>query len=480
MLLRVVPIRLVRAIVCSKSRSNPGFMPKLLRVLIVEDSEDDAFFTVQELARGGFEPEYERVDTLSALNSALDRQAWDVIISDHSLPGFTSLQALGLIKVRQCDIPFIIVSGVIGEETAVKAMKAGANDYVMKNAMGRLVPSIERELVEASNRRIRRQAEKALQRSQYDLNDFFENAPLSLHWTAPDGTILRVNAAELKMLGYEQREYLGHGVAEFFVDGYAAEDILRQLRGGESLHDYAARLRCRDGKVKEVLINANGLWDDGKFIRSRWFILDITDRKQYEQASAYLGAIVESSEDAIIGADLQGNIVSWNTGAARMYGYTAAEARGHPIRMLTPPSLPEESPDSFAEILNGEYVDRYETLRVLQNGEVIPVSVTPSPIKDSQGKIIGVSMIERDITRRKQEEQERLSLIQELSQALANVKSLRGLLPICASCKKIRDDHGYWNQLEAYLVEHAGAEFTHGICPDCKALVQAELETQPG
>jgi len=141
-------------------------MPKLLRVLIIEDSEDDMFFTVQELARGGFDPEYECVETLSSLDSALDRQVWDVIISDHSLPGFTSFQALELIKRRQCDTPFIIVSGVIGEETAVKAMKAGASDYVMKSALGRLVPSIERELGEASNRRVLRQAEKALRRSQ--------------------------------------------------------------------------------------------------------------------------------------------------------------------------------------------------------------------------------------------------------------------------------------------------------------------------
>jgi len=453
-------------------------MPKPLRVLIVEDSEDDAFFTVQELSRGGFEPEFERVETLTALKSALDRQGWDVIISDHSMPGFSSFDALDLLKARQGDVPFIVVSGVIGEEMAVKAMKAGASDYVMKNALGRLVPSIERELVEASNRRIRRQAEKALQRSQYDLNDFFENAPLSLHWTAPDGTILRVNAAELKMLGYAAQEYLGHSVAEFFVDRSLAKRALQQLRSGEVLHDYATRLRCRDGTIKEVLINANALWDDGKFIRSRWFTLDVTDRKQYEQVSAYLGAIVESSEDAIIGTDLEGNIVSWNAGAARMYGYTAEEARGSSIRILTPPSRPEESPDPFVQISNGRYVERYETFHARQDGEVVPVSVTPSPIKDTQGRIIGVSVIERDITKRKLEEQERLFLIQELSQALANVKSLRGLLPICASCKKIRDYRGYWNQLESYLAEHTQAEFTHGICPDCAAQVKEELKAQ--
>lgn len=454
-------------------------MPKLLRALIIEDSEDDMFFTVQELTRGGFDLAFERVETMAALDAALDRAAWDIVISDHSMPGFTSLQALDLIKFRQLDIPFIIVSGVIGEEIAVKAMKAGASDYVMKSALARLVPSIERELLEASNRRIRRQAEKALRRSQHDLNDFFENAPLALHWSAPDGTILRVNATELEMLGYSQQEYLGRSVTEFFVDKAAAENALRQLRGGESLVEFATQLRRKDGVVRDVLINANGLWDDEKFIRSRWFTLDVTDRRQYEQTSAFLGAIVESSEDAIIGTDLQGTIVSWNNGATRMYGYTAAEAKGRSIHMLTPPARPEESPESFGQVLSQQRVDRYETFRIRQDGQMISVSVTRSPIKDVQGRVIGVSAIERDIQRRKQEEQERLFLIQELSRTLANIKVLRGLLPICSSCKKIRDDHGYWNQLESYIADHTEAEFTHGICPECEARMKAQLTEDP-
>lgn len=449
-----------------------------LRVLFVEDSEDDMFFTVQELARSGFDPDYERVETLKDLDAALNKQVWDVIISDHSLPGFTSFQALELIKQRQYDIPFIVVSGMIGEETAVKAMKAGAADYVMKSSLARLAPSIEREMVEYSNRRIRRQAEKALRRSQYDLNDFFENAPLSLHWAAPDGAILRINTSALRMLGYSQQECLGHSIAEFFVDRSASETALRQLRDGQSIGDWPAQLRCKDGSVREVRINANGLWDDGKLVRSRWFTLDVTDRQKYEQASAYLGAIVESSEDAIIGTDLQGTILSWNEGAARMYGYTAAEARGKSIKMLAPPTRPEESAHNFTQFLERKNIDRYETFHLRKDGETIPVSVTRSPIKDSQGRIIGSSAIERDITLRKQEEQEKLLLIQELSRTLASVKTLRGLLPICASCKKIRDDHGYWKQLELYIGEHTEAEFTHGICPDCMARAKEEFETQ--
>jgi PAS domain S-box-containing protein len=265
-------------------------MPKQLRVLMVEDCEDDMFFALQELKRGGLHPEYERVDTLPALTAALDRQPWDVILCDHSLPGFTSFHALELLKHRQYDIPFIILSGVIGEETAVQAVKAGANDYVMKSAMSRLVPAVEREIREAANRRVGRQVEKALRRSQYELNDFFENAPFGLHWAGPDGVILRVNAAELEMLGYEPREFLGHNILEFFVDPDAAGASLQRLNDGKVIKDYETLFRCKNGTIKEVGVNANVHWDDDKFIRSRWFVQDITERRKYQRVVAMQAA----------------------------------------------------------------------------------------------------------------------------------------------------------------------------------------------
>src|SRR6478672_1543956 len=114
-------------------------MNKSLRVLMVEDSEDDAHFLVRELKRGGFEPVFERVETSKGLASALERQSWDIIISDHSMPGFGSLDALELVKGKELDVPFIVVSGAIGEDMAVKAMKAGASDYLMKSQLTRLV-----------------------------------------------------------------------------------------------------------------------------------------------------------------------------------------------------------------------------------------------------------------------------------------------------------------------------------------------------
>jgi len=120
-----------------------------LRVLSIEDSEDDTQLIMHELRRGGYEMTYERVETSEAMEAAINRQKWDVILSDHSMPHFSSFDALELLKRRRLDLPFIIVSGSIGEETAVSAMKVGALDYIVKSNLKRLVPVIERELKEA-------------------------------------------------------------------------------------------------------------------------------------------------------------------------------------------------------------------------------------------------------------------------------------------------------------------------------------------
>jgi len=137
-------------------------MGRLLRVLIVEDVERDAVLLVRELGRGGFDVAFERVETAEALSIALDRQAWDIIVSDYTLPTFGAPQALALVKERRIEIPFIIVSGTVDEETAVGAIRAGAHDFMAKGRLARLVPAIERELAEAALRAERSRLEQQL------------------------------------------------------------------------------------------------------------------------------------------------------------------------------------------------------------------------------------------------------------------------------------------------------------------------------
>ncbi len=139
-------------------------MAKPLRALIVEDSEDDALLVIRELERGGYAPIFERVETAEAMTAALKKQVWDIICSDYQMPHFNALEALKLLQQSGLDLPFMIISGTIGEDTAVATMKAGAHDYLMKGNLVRLVPTIGRELNDAQVRRQRRRAE-------YDLNE---------------------------------------------------------------------------------------------------------------------------------------------------------------------------------------------------------------------------------------------------------------------------------------------------------------------
>ena len=141
-------------------------MARPLRVLIVEDYEDDATLLLLELRRGGFDPVHTRVEDAAALRAALRDVAWDVVISDHVLPQFDSFTALKIVREERLDLPFIVVSGTVGEDVAVEVMKSGANDYLLKDSLIRLVPAIERELVEAESRRQRRRVEDQLRQAQ--------------------------------------------------------------------------------------------------------------------------------------------------------------------------------------------------------------------------------------------------------------------------------------------------------------------------
>jgi PAS domain S-box-containing protein len=149
----------------------------------------------------------------------------------------------------------------------------------------------------------RKRAEESLRRSERNLWDFFQNATVGLNWVGSDGVILRANRAELDMLGYAREEYVGHPIAEFHADPQVADDILRRLAAGETLSEYEAQLRHRDGTIRHVLISANVLWDKGRFVHTRCFTSDITDRKRLEDEVRHRGrefaTLVENSPDVI-------------------------------------------------------------------------------------------------------------------------------------------------------------------------------------
>jgi PAS domain S-box-containing protein len=316
----------------------------VLHVLMVEDDEADALLLLRELKQQHFTVVHQRVATKAALLAALKNWSWDAVIADCVLPQFSGLEALKCLRQLGLDLPFIMVSGIYGEEMAVEILKAGANDYLMKGNLSRLGPALERELEAAEDRRRHQRAEGAMQ---------------------------------------------------------------------------------------------------------------------------YLAAIVESSDDAIYGKNLDGFIVSWNPAAERIYGYSAEEIMGKSITGLFPLRRGEELLEIMATVRRGETVSLHDTERLHKSGKIIPMSVTVSPIKDRHGKIIGASVIGRDITRQKQAEWERQQLIESLNAKVKDIHALAGMLPICAACKRIRDDKGYWQKVDIYISEHSDVVFSHGLCPEC-------------
>jgi PAS domain S-box-containing protein len=137
----------------------------------------------------------------------------------------------------------------------------------------------------------RKKGEAALRHTEMELSDFFENATIGLHWIGPDGIVIRVNQAELDLLGYKREEYVGHQISEFHVEPKASDEILARLKTGEVLRDYEARMRCKDNSIKHVRINSSGYWEDGKFCHSCCFTRDITDRKRTESRLALQYAV---------------------------------------------------------------------------------------------------------------------------------------------------------------------------------------------
>jgi PAS domain S-box-containing protein len=177
-------------------------MPKTVHILLIEDNEDDAILEIDELSRGGFQVEYSLVQTRHELIHAMENASWDCIISDFSMPQFSGLEALVIVRETGKDIPFILVSGAIGEETAVAAMKGGAHDYIMKNNLKRLVPALERELREAEIRKQNKLAEETIRNERKLLRTLIDNLPDLIYFKDTSCRRIISNKADVLFRGF--------------------------------------------------------------------------------------------------------------------------------------------------------------------------------------------------------------------------------------------------------------------------------------
>ncbi len=183
--------------------------PKKLQVLVLEDSESDALIAIGNLAVAGFVPDFKRVETEQELERALKSGKWDVILADYNLPDYSALDALRLVQKHKLDIPFIVISGAIGDETAVSAMKAGAHDYLMKGNLARLAPVVTRELNEAKVRSNQRKQAEIARQTELRYRLLWESSPDAIILLNAEGMICLVNPATKHVFGFEPHEIIG-------------------------------------------------------------------------------------------------------------------------------------------------------------------------------------------------------------------------------------------------------------------------------
>ena len=257
---------------------------KKIKILIAEDSEDDALLLIRQMKKDGLDPVYKRVDSLKDMKDALDKKEWNVVLSDYNMPNFSGLDALNLLRQKDSEIPFIIISGTVSEEIAVKTMRKGANDYLIKDNLVRLVPSIKRELQDIEIKKERREALEELVRSEKRFKELAELLPAMIVETDLNNKITFANRTFYKLTGYLSKD-IGKGmkIYKIIVPG-ERKKFKENLKKLEGRSGWEYTVLKKNGDRYPVIIYCNDICSsDNKRIGSRMVMVDITDRKQAEQ-----------------------------------------------------------------------------------------------------------------------------------------------------------------------------------------------------
>ncbi|RLB60930.1 MAG: hypothetical protein DRI90_12580, partial [Deltaproteobacteria bacterium] len=438
-------------------------MSEPLRVLLVEDSENDALLLLRELKRTGFEPDYQRVQSADGVSEALTARSWDIVLSDYQMPQFTGLDALKLVVDSGLDLPVIIISGTIGEDLAVEAMKAGAHDYLMKGKLARLGPAVRRELGEAEGRRQRRKAERdrfAAERRIEQLNRMLhairrvnqlivrERDPQRLiqracdllietqHYAGvwisltdasvlPDATAVAGWGEGLEVIRERFRQgvrparcQLGQRRLKALVIDDPVADcegcalalavpnrraLVVPLKHGDLAYGHlcAAILKSHQVDVEELSLVDEVAADLAYALHS----IGVEHARQEAEAQVgHQAWLLENVTDAIVSTDMDFVIQSWNKAAETLYGWSADEVLGRPLAEIVTPEYLSDSRErvllAFSETGHWEG----EVVHRCKDGSVISVLGAVTQLRDGDGRPVGAVSAYRDISDRKRAE----------------------------------------------------------------------------
>jgi PAS domain S-box-containing protein/putative nucleotidyltransferase with HDIG domain len=424
-------------------------MGKPLRVLIVEDSEDDALLIVRALRQGGHDPVYERVEEDVALRKALENESWDIILCGYRMPQFSGIAAIALLKETGIEIPLIIVSGAIGEETAVDCMRLGASDYVMKGNLHRLVPAIERELKEAAIRREVKLASKGLRKSEELFRSYLEYAPDGVYMSDLEGTFLYGNRKCEEIIGYRREELIGKNFLELNILPENSLNIAVQLlqanMEGKSTGPDEIELISNEGRLVPVEINTSVVQRmDQRIVLA--FVRDITERKRVEAAlresESLSKSLVDYMHDAMIIMNWDGFILFANRAAARIIDFERPEE-------LTGHNMVEYlHPDSFQKAAEDLEAVKADKMGFLSEYQLSSVTGKHIWVESIGGKIIfrnaSANLVcIRDITERKRTEQKLQTTLDSLRKAFGTT------IQVMVSAVESRDPYTAGHQVRS-------------------------------
>ncbi|MFZ2395468.1 MAG: PAS domain S-box protein [Smithella sp.] len=400
-----------------------------LRVLIVDDSDDDAKLMIRQLRNGGYDPKWKRVETAETMKAALESQQWDVILCDYKMPRFNSPAALKVLQDIKIDIPFIIVSGAIGEDTAVAAMKSGAHDFLMKDKLAKLVVAIEREIREAKIRQGKKTADEMLKKSEENFRHSLDNSPLGIRIVSADGKTLYANQEVLKIYGFDSIEEFSTipHKKRYTPDCYAEHKKREERRKrGEIIPYYELSIIRKDGEIRYLeVFRKQVLWNGELLFQALYS--DITERKQAEnnllESKERYRIVVENAHEAII-ITRDTNVVFANNAAAEQIGYSKETLTSGAFTNFIHPEDRNLVTEYSTKRLRGEEVPSIYSFRIITHDGKIKWAELNATVIEWNKKPATLNFL-NDITERKMLEEERIESYSRIKKTLqATVQSI--------------------------------------------------------
>ena len=467
-----------------------------LQALMIDDSEDDILLTIRELTKGGYNPVFERIDTAAAMKTALREKQWDIILCDYKMPTFSAPSAIAIFKEAKIDIPFIVISGTIGEETAIECMRLGAHDYFMKGKLSRLCPAIARELEETRIRIKQKKSEEELRQSEEKYRTILENIEDGYYEVDLSGSFTFFNDSMRKTLGYSSEELMRMNYRQF-TDKENARKLFQTFNkvfnAGEPTKEFDWQLIRKDGTRRYIEVSVSLIKDtSGNPTGFRGISRDITERKIAEnlirESEAKYRNIFENAMEGIYQVTLEGRFITVNNAFARMAGYESPqELMDSIVDIKRELYVHSEDRDRFLTIMEEQgLVEGFEVEFIKKDGSVFWVILNARTVTDGDGKIIYNKGLAEDITLRKQTEA-------QLKQSIESLKRATGTtIQVLVSALESKDPYTAGHQaksanLACAIAREMGLDKTTiegirmaGIIHDIgKISVPAEILTKP-